>query len=145
MSMEPLVVVIGGGVAGSEAIAQLTANGIRTVCLEHNPLPYGKIEDGLPRWHVDQRLKEQEKIDAKINHEKVHYVPRVRIGRDLQFEKIYNEWKPSAVLLAYGAWKDRPLSIRGIDAYIGKGLVYQNPLVYWFNHYEDPNRLEEHT
>jgi ferredoxin--NADP+ reductase len=39
-----------------------------------------------------------------------------------------------AVLLANGAWRDRPLEVPGVDAYVDRGLVYQNPLVYWFNH-----------
>ena len=45
----------------------------------------------------------------------------------------------TAVLLATGAWKDRPLPIEGIDSYINKGLYYQNPFVYWYNHYHEPN------
>jgi hypothetical protein len=43
----------------------------------------------------------------------------------------------SAVLLANGAWRDRPLALDGVDSLQGKGFVYQNPFVYWFNHYED--------
>jgi len=52
-----LAVVVGGAVAGAEAVAQLTARGIRCVVLEQNPRPYGKIEDGLPRWHVKLRAQ----------------------------------------------------------------------------------------
>ena len=44
----------------------------------------------------------------------------------------------SAILLATGAWKDRPLPVDGVDNYINKGLYYQNPFVYWFNHYHEP-------
>jgi NADPH-dependent glutamate synthase beta subunit-like oxidoreductase len=40
------------------------------------------------------------------------------------------------VVLACGAWRDRPLPIEGADAYVGKGLVYQNPFVIAFNHAE---------
>jgi NADPH-dependent glutamate synthase beta subunit-like oxidoreductase len=38
-------------------------------------------------------------------------------------------------VLANGAWRDRPLPVEGADAYVGRGLVYQNPFIYWFNHY----------
>jgi ferredoxin--NADP+ reductase len=38
------------------------------------------------------------------------------------------------VLLANGAWGDRPVGVDGIDDYIDKGLIYQNPFIYWFNH-----------
>ena len=40
---------------------------------------------------------------------------------------------------AVGAWKDRPLPVPGIDSYVGRGFYYQNPFVYWFNRYEEPN------
>jgi hypothetical protein len=40
------------------------------------------------------------------------------------------------VVLACGAWRDRPLPIEGADAYLGKGLVYQNAFVIAFNHAE---------
>ncbi|GIS69622.1 MAG: hypothetical protein CM1200mP9_04430 [Gammaproteobacteria bacterium] len=43
----------------------------------------------------------------------------------------------SAFILAHGAWLDRPLPIEGADRFIGNGLSYQNPFVYWFNHYEE--------
>ncbi|MBW1758541.1 MAG: hypothetical protein JRJ80_20560, partial [Deltaproteobacteria bacterium] len=49
----------------------------------------------------------------------------------------YGDVGLSAVVLANGAWSDRGLPIDGADAYDGRGLVYQNEFVYWFNHYED--------
>ncbi len=137
MPKKRLVVVIGGAVAGSEAVFQLREKGIEVICIEQNPLPYGKIEDGLPRWHVEQRKKEEEKINERIDHKLVHYVPMTKIGQDLSFEEIRNKWKPSAILLANGAWKDRPLPVEGADTFVGKGFLYQNPLVYWFNHYTE--------
>ena len=33
---------------------------------EQNKRPYGKIEDGLPRWHVEQRKQEYGRIDARL-------------------------------------------------------------------------------
>ena len=43
-----------------------------------------------------------------------------------------------AVVLAVGAWKDRPLPIPGASAYVNRGLVYHNPFIISFNHSEDP-------
>lgn len=130
-----VVVIVGGAVAGSEAVFQLRKAGCIVICIEQNPMPYGKIVDGLPRWHVEQRIKEKKKIDEKLNHPDVHFIPNTKIGEDLSFHEIYEDWKVSVVLLASGAWKDRPLEIKGIEQYQGKGLVSQNPLVQWFNHY----------
>lgn len=131
-----VVVIIGGSVAGSEAAFQLANRGVRCVVLEQNDRPYGKIEDGLPRWHVNLRLQEEKRIDDKLSHPGIHFVPRTKLGRDIEIREI-KRWGPSAIILANGAWKDRPLPLPQIDRFIGKGLLYQNPFVYWFNHYPD--------
>lgn len=132
------VAIFGGSVSGSEAAFQLANRGFRVVVFEQNILPYGKIEDGLPKWHAKLRDKEEKLIDDKLDHINIRYVPCVRLGRDLDFHDLVNNWGFSAVLLATGAWKDRPVPIEGIDDYVEKGLVYQNPFVYWFNHYHEP-------
>ncbi len=142
------VAVFGGAVAGSEAALQLSRRGIYTAVFEQNALPYGKIEDGLPKWHVKLRNKEEEKIDEKLKQPYVFFVPKVKLGRDIDFEDVTRNWGFSAVLVATGAWRDRPLTIAGIDDYIGRGFYYQNPFVAWFNHnhesdYDGP-QLETH-
>ena len=38
------------------------------IVFEQNPRPYGKIEDGLPRWHVKQRRDEYEEINERLDH-----------------------------------------------------------------------------
>jgi len=133
------IAIIGGAVAGSEAAYQLAIRGFRVVVFDQNMLPYGKIEDGLPKWHDKLRNKEEEKIDQKLSLVNVKFVPQVTLGKDIDFDDLVKNWGFTAVLLATGAWKDRPLPVDGIDNYINRGLVYQNPLVYWFNHYHEPN------
>jgi ferredoxin--NADP+ reductase len=133
-----VVAIFGGAVAGSEAAAKLTERGIRCVIFEQNALPYGKIENGLPKWHVKLRDKEESKINDKLNHPLVHFVPEVKLGKDLDFNQVVNQWGFSAILLATGAWRDRSLNVGGIDAYIDKGLYYQNSFVSWFNKNHDP-------
>jgi len=44
------VAIVGGAIAGSVAAEILADNGIHVVVIEQNKKPYGKIEDGLPRW-----------------------------------------------------------------------------------------------
>lgn len=133
-----IVAVVGGAVAGSEAVHQLTGIGVHCVVIEQNELPYGKIEDGLPRWHVKQRKKEMDLIDSRIGHELVDFVPNTRIGEDLAFSELYDVGF-SAILLANGAWKDRPFPIDEIEKFEGEGFWYQNPFVHWFNHYHEPD------
>jgi NADPH-dependent glutamate synthase beta subunit-like oxidoreductase len=69
----------------------------------------------------------------------VHFVPRTAIGRDLGFADLLRSWGFDLVVLANGAWRDRPLPVDGAEAYVGRGLVYQNPLIYWFNHQHEPS------
>ncbi len=128
------VAVIGGATAGAEAAGRLAEHGCNVVVFEQNPRPYGKIEDGLPRWHVGLRNKEYETIGEKLSRPGVEFVPNTTIGEDLGFAELCREWGFSAVVLACGAWRDRPLPVEGADAYVGKGLIYQNPFIIWFNH-----------
>ena len=127
------VAVVGGAVSGSVAAEILADQGIEVVVIEQNDRPYGKIEDGLPRWHLHQRKQEYGRIDARLTKPGIHYVPRTKLGRDLSFGELVEEWGLSAVLLANGAWRDRPL-LPGAEEWVGKGLEYQNPFIYWFNH-----------
>lgn len=122
--------------AGSETAALFASRGVSAIVIEQNDRPYGKIEDGLPRWHDALRRKEYERIDQNLSEAGVVFVPRTRVGRDLSFAELA-DWGVSAVVLANGAWKDRPLGIPGADDYVGRGLIYQNSLVYWFNHYPE--------
>jgi NADPH-dependent glutamate synthase beta subunit-like oxidoreductase len=128
------VAVIGGATAGAEVAGRLAEHGVRVVVFEMNPRPFGKIEDGLPRWHVGLRQKEYETIREKLARPGVEFVPCTKLGRDLAFETVAREWGFSALVLANGAWRDRPLPVEGADAYVGRGLIYQNPFIIWFNH-----------
>ncbi|MDB4975102.1 MAG: dihydropyrimidine dehydrogenase subunit [Myxococcaceae bacterium] len=131
-----VVVIIGGAVAGSEAAALCAERGILAVVIEQNDRPFGKIEDGLPRWHDKLRRKEYEHIGQNLSRPGVLYVPRTKLGRDLSIEHLTDAWGANAVLLASGAWRDRPL-FPGIDVHLGRGVANQNALVYWYNHHHE--------
>src|SRR5258708_24346582 len=128
------VAIVGGAIAGSVAAEILAENGIHVVVIEQNKKPYGKIEGGLPRWHLEQRKQEYSRIDARLRKPGVFFLPSTRLGRDLDFHDLCDNWGFSAVILANGAWKDRELGISGAEEFIDKGLVYQNPFIYWYNH-----------
>jgi len=127
------VAVIGGAISGSVAAEILADNGIRVAVFEQNTRPYGKIEDGLPRWHVEQRKQEYGRIDARMKKPNVYFVPSIKLGRDFDLQRLFG-WGFSAVILANGAWRDRELGVAEAEQYVGKGLVYQNPFIYWYNH-----------
>jgi hypothetical protein len=136
MSKQPshCVAVIGGAVAGAEVAGTLAKAGVEVVVFEQNPRPYGKIEDGLPRWHHALRQKEYESIGENLTRPGVHFVPKTTVGGDVDFRELTQSWGFTAVVLACGAWRDRPLPVDGADAYVDRGLVYQNPFIIWFNH-----------
>ena len=138
-SKKHYIAIIGGSISGSEAAFILAEKGYRVVVFEMNDLPYGKIEDGLPNWHINLRNKQEKNIDLKLNHPNVRYVPNVRIGDDLNFDDLVNNWGFTIVILANGAWKDRALPISNIDKFVDYGLIYQNSLLHWFNHKHEPH------
>jgi len=136
---EHIALVIGAGVAGSEAAYQLARHGIRVIVVDQNALPYGKIEDGLPLWHIGLRDRVEEDIDRKLRHPKIKFLPLFRLGKDMQLQELMSNYAFDAVILAFGAWKDRPLPVEGIEKFKETGqLIYQNDLLKWYNHRHEP-------
>lgn len=133
------VAIFGGSVAGSEAASELAKRGIQTAVFEQHALPYGKLESGLPMWHMNLRDRQEDIINEKLQNELIEFIPLTQLGKDIIFEEFVKKWGFSAVLLATGAWRDRPLPATGFDPFIGKGFHYQNPFVNWFNHQHEPN------
>ena len=133
MARQYFAAVVGGAISGSVAAEMLADRGIRVAVVEQNKRPYGKIEDGLPRWHVEQRKQEYARIDARLMKPGVHFVPSTKLGRDFNLQELCN-WGFSAVILANGAWRDRDLGVPSAEGFVDKGLVYQNPFIYWYNH-----------
>ena len=109
------VAVIGGAISGSVAAEILADQGILVAVFEQNTRPYGKIEDGLPRWHVEQRKQEYARIDARMKKPNVYFIPSTKLGRDFDLPQLF-EWGFSAVILANGAWRDRELGVPEAEA-----------------------------
>lgn len=130
------VAVVGAACSGAECAEILAQSGCYVTVFDQNARPFGKIEDGLPRWHAKQRSQEYVKIAGKLAHPGIDYVPSTAIGRDLSLADLRARGF-SAIVLACGAWRDRPVGVPGDDRALGRGLVYQNPFIYWFNHHEE--------
>ncbi|MCB1051687.1 MAG: hypothetical protein KDC71_13900 [Acidobacteria bacterium] len=132
------IAVVGGACAGSEITQCMVDAGYQVVVFEQNELPYGKIEDGLPKWHDKLRVKEIQRIDQKLDQAAVHFVPKCKIGTDVTLSQLL-EWGFQMVVFANGAWRDRPLKVAGIEALDAQSFAYQNHLIYWYNHQFDAN------
>src|ERR1700678_4286044 len=98
-----VVAIVGAATAGAEIAHILARRGAKVVVIDQNARPYGKIEDGLPRWHVEQRKQEYAHIDARLRKPGVYFVPCTKLGRDLEFGDFCSNWGFSAVILANGA------------------------------------------
>src|SRR5262245_57382218 len=122
------VAVIGAACSGAECAEILANSGVFTVVFDQNARSFGKIEDGLPRWHANQRSQEYVRIGDKLKKPLIQFVPRTTIGKDVSLADLH-AWGFSAVILACGAWRDRPLDAEGAKAAEGKGVVYQNPFI----------------
>ena len=133
------IAIFGGSVAGSEAASELAKRGIRTAVFDQHALPYGKLESGLPIWHMNLRDRQEGIINEKLQNELIEFIPLTRLGKNISFEAFVKDWRFSAILLATGAWRDRPIPAAGFDQFIGKGFHYQNPFVNWFNHRHEPD------
>src|SRR5580700_6465931 len=103
-----VVAVVGAATAGAEIAQILARRGAQVIVIEQNARPYGKIEDGLPRWHVKQRRDEYAEINQRLDHPNIQYVPLTRLGAGLSFDELRTGWGLSAIVLAHGAWRDRP-------------------------------------
>jgi len=139
MSLNPsyknhYVAIIGGSISGSEAANILAQNGIKVVVFDMNKLPYGKIEDGLPSWHINLRNRQISEINKKLDQENIRFVPNTKIGYDIDFLDLINNWGFSAIILANGAWQDRKFPVLGVEKFKDKELIYQNSFINWFNH-----------
>ena len=137
------VAVVGGATAGAEVAGSLAKDGALVVVFEQNARPYGKIEGGLPRWHVGLRKKECQAIDDRLAREGVEFVPVTRVGVEVELSALSRDFH--AVVLANGAWRDRPLPLPGAEEYTGKGLVYQNPFIIAFNRGEETAAFRSHA
>src|SRR6204780_5392392 len=96
--------IVGGAIAGSVAAEIFADHGIQAVVIEQNERPYGKLEDGLPRWNREQREKKFSRIEARLKKPGVFFLPCTKLGRDLEFQDLCNNWGFSVVVLANGAW-----------------------------------------
>src|SRR5260370_16647158 len=123
------VAIVGGAIGGSVAAEILADQGIRVVVIEQNERPYGKIEDGLPRWHREQRKQEYSRIDARLKKPGVFFLPSTKLGRDTDFQDLCDNWGFSAVLLANGACRNNEPGIPHAETITPKCLLYPNRFI----------------
>jgi len=74
--------MVDGAIAGSVAAEIIPDHGIPMVVIEQNERAYGKIEDGLPRRHLEQVKQGHNRIDAHLSKPGVLFLPWTKLVRD---------------------------------------------------------------
>ena len=74
--------MVGGAIPGSVTREIIPDHGILVVVMEQNERANGKIEDGLPRLHLEQVKQEHIRIDARLRKPGVLFLPWTKLVRD---------------------------------------------------------------
>ena len=106
-----VVAIIGGGISGSEAALQLSLRGISSILFEQYPLPYGKIEEGLPKCTLNSGIRKKKK--SMRNSNVPIYICTKHQIRQRYFSEGNIRLGVNATLLTIGAGKRSPSSIDG--------------------------------
>lgn len=103
------VVVVGAGPAGLSAAYYLAQEGIAVTVYDAEEKPGGMLRYGIPDYRMPQETLGLE-ISA-ITRLGVNIETGKRLGKDFNLSQIRESF--DAVILAIGAWKSRPLNIKG--------------------------------
>ncbi len=106
------IAIIGSGPAGLAAGHDLALMGFRPVIFEMEPQPAGMLFSGVPGYRLPAELIRAEV--AVIQAMGVEIRCGVQVGKDISFDQIRREF--SALIIACGAKRSRPISVPGVEA-----------------------------
>ena len=124
------VAVVGSGPAGFYLSQQLLKKkdlNLQIDIYEKLPVPFGLVRYGVAPDHPD--VKNVESTFTKVaQDDRVRFVGNVSLGQDLKVKELREAY--DAVVLAYGAAKDRTLNIPGENA---KNVISARNFVGFYN------------
>jgi NADH-quinone oxidoreductase subunit F len=109
----PRIAVIGAGPAGLTAAHCLSLKGYRVSIFEAEPEPGGMLYCAIPEYRLPREVIRKE-IESLLD-ENIEVICNTRLGADFTIDSLLGEGF-SAVLLALGAHKSRPLGLDKEDA-----------------------------
>ena len=128
------IAVVGAGPSGlyaADALAQQDDVPVLVDVIDRLPTPFGLVRYGVAPDHLSIRSV-RDKLDGIFDHSAVRFLGNVEVGRDLTWEQM--EAFYDAVILAYGASRDRELGIPGEHL---TGSVAATDLVNWYTGHPD--------
>ncbi|VDK39667.1 unnamed protein product [Gongylonema pulchrum] len=130
-SRPPRVAVVGAGPAGLYACAGVLRR-LPECCMdiyESSMVPYGLVRYGIAPDHPEMKncINHFQKMFNE-NQDRLKLYCNVAVGSDIRFDELCVDY--DAVILAYGARRQRRLKIPGCEA---KNVFSGGDFVFWYN------------
>jgi ferredoxin/flavodoxin---NADP+ reductase len=134
MSRPLRVAIIGSGPSGmyaADALVAQTDIPVSVDIIDKLPSPFGLVRYGVAPDHLSIRSV-RDTLDKVLDHPGVRFLGNVEVGRDLTLEQLREFY--DAVVLTYGASRDRALGIPGEDL---AGSIAATDFVNWYTGHPD--------
>ena len=128
------VAIVGSGPSGMYAADALLGQEdipVSVDILDKLPSPFGLVRYGVAPDHLSIRSV-RDTLDKVLDHPSVRFLGNVEVGRDLTLEHLRQFY--DAIVLTYGASRDRALGIPGEDLV---GSIAATDFVNWYTGHPD--------
>ena len=128
------VAIVGSGPSGMYAADALTAQDdipVSVDIIDRLPTPFGLVRYGVAPDHLSIRSV-RDTLDKILDKPGVRFLGNVEVGRDLSMDQMRAFY--DAVILTYGASRDRALGIPGEDL---PGSIAATDFVNWYTGHPD--------
>jgi ferredoxin--NADP+ reductase len=128
------IAVVGAGPSGLYAADALASAGQHVDVIERLPVPFGLVRYGVaPDHHSIRSVRDT--LAHVLDRDEVRLVAGVEVGSDVSVEELLAAY--DAVVLTYGASRDRHLDVPGEDL---PGSIAATDLVAWYCGHPDADR-----
>ena len=131
------VAVVGSGPSGiyaADALVSQTDVPVEVDIIDRLPVPFGLVRYGVAPDHLSIRSV-RDTLDKTLDKPGVRFLGNLEVGRDLSMADLHACY--DAVVLTYGASRDRRLGIPGEDL---DGSVAATDFVAWYCGHPDADR-----